>query len=349
MWAVADTTASLFPLVVDDPDLLLVDRFQPQPGGGGRFVTSTQARNARTGALLWELSDRSVMDVTSELTILMRQDSADGTAAGSAVRSHDVVEAVDRRTGTPRWSIPAGAGAVWGVDMDERPDGDRLLVQLQPSGLLRIIDAATNTVQRTARLPLAGRPFRVTTRGGLAVIQQFRPDQGSGRADLVAAYDLATGGEVWRHDDADFPVLCGDHYFCEYGTNNSWVIDPDTGGVAYRRPGNRFRLAGDRLFLWQGGRVIASDGGAALIDLRTGRTVRSFGRWRIVADNPERGLLVARIGLTGPITLGVLNPGRGTVTVVGHGPRWLGDPDCAWGPAYVGCAGPGGVQIWRLP
>jgi hypothetical protein len=47
--------------------------------------------------------------------------------------------------------------------------------------------------------------------------------------------------------------------------------------------------------------------------------------------------------------IAVLELETGTVRMIGRARDWIGDAYCTFGHRYLGCTGPGGVRIWRLP
>jgi hypothetical protein len=89
--------------------------------------------------------------------------------------------------------------------------------------------------------------------------------------------------------------------------------------------------------------------GSELWDLATGRKLRSFGPWHLATDDPRDGDLMAQTGIGGVLMVAVLDLDSGTARMIGRARDWIGDPYCTFGHRYLGCTGPGGVRIWRVP
>jgi hypothetical protein len=128
------------------------------------------------------------------------------------------------------------------------------------------------------------------------------------------------------------------------------VTDSRTGDVRYRGRPDRVSFRGDLLVVSRSIPGIDNTvSGSELWSLTTGRKVRSFGLWHLVTDDPRDGDLVAQTGAGGVLMVAVLDVATGTVRVIGRAAAWIGDVTCTFGRRYLGCAGPGGVRIWRKP
>jgi hypothetical protein len=128
------------------------------------------------------------------------------------------------------------------------------------------------------------------------------------------------------------------------------VTDRGSGEVRYRGKSDRISFRGDRLVVSRSVQIIGdAASGSELWDLTTGRKVRSFGSWHIVTDDPRDGNLVAQTGADGVLMVGVLDLATGATHVIGRARDWIGDAYCTFGQRYLGCTGPGGVRIWRIP
>jgi outer membrane protein assembly factor BamB len=351
LWTFDYPGAYPVPALTADPGLLLVSVYGVDPTKASENVI--EVRESHTGRKLWQRSGVGIVDTTADLVVVTNYRGFGGNVE---LAEPGTLEAVDIRTGTVRWShaidhatllaveqvLPIGPfGGPWG--------GASGLIELRQDGVLRSLDPSTGTVRSTVRLPLPGPGLYLMIQNGMAVVNVGRPgddplNQNHGPLSVVA-YDLATGRERWHADAPDFATPCGDRYLCEYGPQTLTVTDQKSGDVRYRGPSERIGFRGDLLLV---SRPVLTDG-LELWNLTTGRKVRSFGSWRIVADDPRDGNLVAQTGVGGVLLVAVLDLERGTARVIGRARDWIGDAACTFGRRYVGCSGPGGVRIWRLP
>jgi hypothetical protein len=338
LWSV-DHAANLVPTLTGDPGLVAVSEYPSS--GQNASAGAVQVRDTRSGRLLWQRRGVVVFDVAGDGVVLTdRSGFVESTTPPAGV-----LLAVDLRTGRPRWSRPLAAGTLVGTQYPPPPDGP-VGVELRPDGVLRLGDLDTDTERRTVRLALAGTPTGVVVRGDVVVVWQHRPLV---EGDTVAGYDVGTGAQRWRLDDLRNAWPCGSRQLCTFGPNVTTVVDPATGRTVYRGPGDQLTFHGDRVLVWRRSQRDGVGVDSALYDLGTGRRVRSYGRWRIVADDPARGVLAAQVDADGRLVVARLDLETGTATVVGTAEDWLGDPYCQWGREHVGCAGAGGVRMWRVP
>jgi outer membrane protein assembly factor BamB len=339
LWSIDGGAAGvLVPNLTGDPGLVALDAYRSNAGSGS--AGSVQMRDARTGQLLWEREGVTVFAVAGDLVVLTDRSGL----VESTTPPAGLVEAVDLRTGRPRWTRPLATGTLLGTQYLS-PGGGWVGVELQPDGLLRLADLATDAQRRTVQLALLGAPSGVMVRGDVAVVWQRRA---LAEGYTTVAYDLDTGAERWRFDDLRTAWPCGSRYLCAFGANVTTVVDPDAGATVYRGPGDQLTFHGDTLLVWRRSQRGGIGVDAALYDLGTGRRVRSYGKWRIVADDPDRGVLAAQVDSGGRFVLARLDLETGTATVVGTADDWLGDPSCQWGSRHLACAGGGGMRIWRL-
>ena len=336
LWNIEYGLVSLVAVRTGDPGLIAVSGYQNLDA----TAVAAEMRDARSGALLWRRAGLVVFDVTGEQVILTNSSAP----IGGATPAEGVLQAVDRRTGALRWSRSL-SGAVLGAQVPAPPGGP-VAVEVSPDGRLRLSDLATNAQRHTVRLALLGTPTRVTVRDGVAVVNQLRPPDGS---PSIAGYNLVTGVQQWRLDDLHNMWPCGERYLCVYGSDVTSVLDPTTGTTVYRGPGGQMTFHGDRLLVWQTSQPGEAGPGAALYDSGTGRPIRSYGQWHIVADDPDRGVLAAQVDSGGRLTLARLDLDTGRATVIGTTLDWHGETYCVWRIDHVACAGEAGIRIWQLP
>jgi hypothetical protein len=348
-WTVDLPGANVGQVFTGDPSVLIVTVYPANPDST-TDRESVQARDSRTGALRWQYSGLEVLGPAADLILLTDYPTApredEPVRAGS-------IQGVDRRTGAVRWhrtlspgtlltTLPAVAGT------PARAGGEVTVAELRPDGQLSLIDA-TGSAQRLVTLPLDGLPLNLSIGGGLVAVSQLSASAAlSSPPPTITGYDLRTGSRQWRFEGMQYSNLCFDRYLCDYTADGEVVvIDPRSAAVGYRGQVERFTAHGDRLIVSE---PVGPQGtGTAEYDLRTGRRLHSFPGWQLAGEDPDRPVLAARTGAGGRLALGTLDPARGTVNLLGTAGDWLGEADCAWGRHYVGCTGPGGMRIWRLP
>jgi hypothetical protein len=302
--------------------------FDADPAGSGTG-NAVQARDARTGALLWSRPGMNLVGISAGVAVVTNRWESGGPGRVAPVR--DVVEAVDRRTGASRWTRPVPADVLlgWGTDV---------VVELDPDGKLRVSDITTGELRRESRIVLTARPFYVSVDDGLARVGQQLP--GGDPADqIVVSYDLATGAEHRREDPLRFSECIG-RYRCRTDSGLLTVTDAASGAVRYSGPGDRYVLRGDRLI------VTADAGGTRVHDLRTGRRLYALPGW-IYADADQEGNLMVQPLAGSGLLVAALDETTGRLTVLGRTTDWSGIAYCLRGVRHVGCAGTSGVRIWR--
>lgn len=339
LWTVNFPNGYPAPYLVGDPGLLTVSVFDSDPNGEGAR-DAVQGRDARTGRLLWTRPGRDVLVIGADAAVLV--DRVTPTPAGvtdaAPIRA---LEAVDRRTGEPRWTRTVEPGTLVRSreGADERPDA---IVELTPDGRLRISDPSTGRPLSDHRLALTGTPLNVEVKGGLAIVFQQRSELDQ----LTLAYDLATGAERWRHNSR-FSTFCGDRYLCTATPEQMTVTDLASGAVRYRGRGDRFLVRGDRLVVsWP--TLWPRSGGTEIRDLNTGRRLHSYPGWTY-AGSDRTGTLLSQETSGAGLMLATLDEGTGRFAVIGRDTRWTGTATCVRGARYVGCMGLTGVRIWPLP
>jgi len=134
-----------------------------------------------------------------------------------------------------------------------------------------------------------------------------------------------------------------------YGDNFTSVVDPATGATLYRGQNPQVTLHGDRLLAFNQHRPGSAGPGAALFDLRTGRQIRSYGRWQVAVDDPEHGILATQIDADDRLLVARLDLETGAATVLGITDSAPGDISCVWGRRYVACRVQTGYWIWPIP
>jgi outer membrane protein assembly factor BamB len=364
LWTADFPGTNPVPMVTDDPGLLIISLFQAEPAQRVP-ETSVQGRDAHTGRVLWTRPGLGLLGIAGDV-VLLTDHRASGSTTPEAIGAGEVgpdgiprvrggtVLALDRHTGDMRWTRTLDADAVLGRE-DLADSGEPLIAELRADGTLRITDPATGAARRILKVALSGRPLTVSLLPDVAVVRQVRPDdtgppfEGPGPAPpTITGYDLTTGATRWRYENLRYGGVCGAGYLCDFGTETT-VMDPRTGTTVYRGAGDGLIFHGDRLVVSWTTAQAGPPTGATLHDLRTGRRLRTFGRWHLVAYEPDRPALAAQATSLGHLVVVVLNLATGAVTVVGRDADWFGDPACSWGRRYVACAGPSGVRIWRLP
>ena len=357
LWTVDYPNGNPVPVVTTDPGLVLVSVYDANPGQGSE--TLTEARDSRTGRKLWQRTGMGIIGQSSGILFVTDYFGWDGADVDPARPGK--VEAVDVRTGTALWSHAVGNRTLFapvpvrpsGPPFDARADADGL-AELDQDGMLRVLDPASGEVRHTIRLPLSGPALNLTVQDGMAVVGESRPAQDPSGPDRgiesIVAYDLETGEERWRAEAPDYAMPCGERYICGYGPQRLTVADPETGDVRYEGQAERTSFRGNLLVV---SRPVGVSGGvmtgSEVWDLTTGRKLRSLGAWYMVTEDPRASDLAAQNGVGGVLMIAKLDLRTGTARVIGRARDWLGDASCTFGRRYLGCTGPGGVRVWRLP
>jgi outer membrane protein assembly factor BamB len=354
LWTVDYPNGNPVPTATTDPGLVLVAIYPANPSQPSE--NRIEARESRTGRRLWQRSGVGIVDVSGGLVIVT---DYRGWGGNDELAQPGTVEAVEARTGVTRWSHAIDHRTLLAAERVLPPGprdpeiGADGVAELDQEGVLRVLDPRTGTVRSTVRLALSGPPLGLMIQDGTAVVTGGRPgddplSQTSGPVSVVG-YDVRTGQARWHTEAPDFAQPCGARYLCEYSQAGLTVTEPNTGDVRYRGPIDQVSFRGDLVLVSRSVPTGGLPGGSELWNLASGRKVRSFGSWHLVTADPRDGNLVAQTGIDGVLLVALLDLRTGTARVIGRARDWVGDPYCTFGHRYLGCTGPGGVRIWRLP
>ncbi|GAA4255788.1 outer membrane protein assembly factor BamB family protein [Dactylosporangium darangshiense] len=291
--------------------------------------------DAATGAQVWR-RDGYVPSLPSgdgpPAVLIARADSAiDGRLLG-----------LDIGTGAVRWEL--GTPAVRRVLTDNgRPE----IADLDPGGTLLIRDAGSAAVVRTVALSDLGTVDGFDISGDRLLVYRFE------RTTLLdtAVFDLTTGRRLWQHTDmaaAGGLWWCGT-VLCTGSVGRTTVVDPDTGDERWSVSGWTHLGPFDAGHMWATEPTPnAADPslGAVVLDAATGRVVRRFGAWDVVAALPGRAALVTDRNPGGSL-VGRLDLATGAVTVLGRAEHWPAPPQCLATARLVACHRER-VSVWLL-
>jgi outer membrane protein assembly factor BamB len=346
LWTVNFPGGYPVPVTVDDPGLLLLTVFDADPTGLGDDNT-VQGRDAHTGRLLWGRPGTNLLGTGHGVVVVTDRNAAGGPVralgadpAGvgdTATSPAGTVEAVDRRTGRPRWTRSVPSDALLGWD-------DATLVELAPDGRLRLGDPSTGETRSESRIALSGLPFHTYVDDGLVVVHQQATGGDPTNDSLSVAYDPASGTERWRRNTL-LAGFCGGRYECAGGHGQLTVTDRGSGTVRYRGPADLHLMRGDRLVV-----SAAVDPyrppGTHVYDLRTGRLAHRLPGWTIAGDDPRATLVTQELAGSG-LMVADLDAATGRLAVLGRTTDWAGSATCVATTRFVGCSGVSGVRIWR--
>lgn len=368
------------PILDADPTLLTLTVYDADPDGEATG-NAVQGRDPGTGRMLWTRPGSGLLGIGADIAVVTNRQEGNGSVpgpasfdemgqrSGAAVVLDPVdgsvvgtsraatptwpegrIEAVDRRTGRSRWTRTVAADVLLGNDevltggaSNRAADRAPRVVELALDGRLRLSDPATGETLHETRLALVGRPLHVSVTGGVVVVHQ-RPPADDPRESV--AYDLATGAANWSRD-SQTTSFCGERYACAFEPGTLTVTDLASGSVRFRGRSDLFMINGDRLIVsWEADRPRPA--GTEVYDLRTGRRSQEYRGWLLASYEEGDSLLVQQMaGWT--LLVSTVAHASGRVTVVGRATGWMGTASCTRGVRYVGCAGPSGVRIWRLP
>jgi hypothetical protein len=187
---------------------------------------------------------------------------------------------------------------------------------------------------------LSGKAF-VTALPDTVVVSLPRPD---GSTELTG-YDPATLRPAWhlvpQLADAE-PVSCQPD-LCLVGHRATWFVDQRTGRVTTQIQGTEVRPGP------AGQAVVAPYGqDTAVISTDTGLDRTVDGDWRLVdATAYEPLAVVAQIHALGRADLGLLDPVRDMVTVLGLTDQWSDYYTCLAVDATVACDDGTRLSVWR--
>ncbi|GIG48072.1 hypothetical protein Dsi01nite_061130 [Dactylosporangium siamense] len=307
----------------------------------GRVVLSLEEAaivglDAATGAQVWrrEGAVPSLPSGEGPPGVLLAR--ADGVIDGRLL-------GLDIGTGAVRWEL--GTPAVRRVLLagDGRPE----IVDLDPGGLLLIRDAGSAAVVRTVALPGLDPVDGFDVSGDRLLVYHFE------RTTLLvsAVFDLATGRRLWQRTDmaaAGGLWWCGT-LLCGGSVGRTTVVDPDTGDQRWSITGWTDLGPFEAGLMWA---TVPTPNtadpalGAVVLDAVTGRVVRRFGPWDVVAALPGHAALVTGRNPGGSL-VGRLDLTTGAVTVLGRTEHWPAPPKCLVTATLLACHRER-VSVWRL-
>lgn len=292
--------------------------------------------DAATGAQVWR-RDRYVPSLPSggalPGVLLARGDGAiDGRLLG-----------LDIGTGAVRWEL--GTPSVRRVLL--AGDGRPAIADLDPGGTLLIRDAGTAAVVRTVALPGLGAVDGFDISGDRLLVYHFE------RSTLLetAVFDLATGRRLWQRTNmaaAGGLWWCGT-LLCTGSVGRTTVVDPDTGDPRWSITGWMDLGPFDVGLMWATEPTPNTADpalGAVVLDAATGRVVRRFGPWDVVAALPGHAALVTGRNPGGSL-VARMDLATGAVTVLGRTEHWPAPPKCLATATIVACHRER-VSVWQL-
>ncbi len=249
---------------------------------------------------------------------------------------------LDAGTGAVRWELGTPSVRRVLLAADGRPE----IADLDPAGTLLLRDAGSAAVVRTVALAGLGAVDGFDIAGDRLLVYHYE------RTTLLesAVYDLATGRRLWQRTGmaaAGGLWWCGT-LLCGGGVGRTTVVDPDTGEPRWSLTGWTDLGPFDAGLMWATEPTPDTADpalGAVVLDAATGRVVRRFGPWDVVAALPDHaalvtgrnpgGSLVARLDLT-----------TGAVTVLGRTEHWPAPPKCLATATLLACHRER-VSVWQ--
>jgi outer membrane protein assembly factor BamB len=316
----------------------------PGVGAADQEPSVMVALDVRDGHEVWRRSDyvptfTDTGDAIGLLIVASFDPAAPSTSSGR-------LEAIDVRTGATAWSHVTPAGAIRAFLTLPYSVGE-----LEPDGTLRILDAETGRVTRTARVTNLGSldPFDVA--GDLMTTLHFGPVGPPG----VKVFDLVTGRQLWALplSATSEPLLWCGSVLCGYDGTRTVVVEPRTGQELWRTaPTVHYRVVGGRHLITNGNWPPATrewPTSGAVNDLRTGAVLRDLGNWRVVDAHTWPGLVVlGRDGTDGAL-VGLMDTTTGHTTVFGRLNRLYSAPTCeVLGDLFV-CKAGTNLSAFRVP
>ncbi|MET7419845.1 PQQ-binding-like beta-propeller repeat protein [Dactylosporangium sp. NPDC005555] len=292
--------------------------------------------DAATGAEVWRLDGYAPSLPSGEgppgVLIARTERAIDGRLLG-----------LDIGTGAVRWELATPSVRRVLPAADGRP----AIADLDPGGPLRIRDAASAVVVRTVELPALGAVDGFDISGDRLLVYRFE------RSTLLdtAVFDLTTGRRLWQHTDMAASGglwWCGT-LLCTGSVGRTTVVDPDTGDARWSVSGWTDLGPFDAGHMWATEPTPnAADPalGPVVLDAATGRVVRRFGAWDVVAALPGHAALVTDRNPGGSL-VGRMDLGTGAVTVLGRAEHWPAPPKCLATTRLVACHRER-VSVWLL-
>jgi hypothetical protein len=372
LWTVNFPGGYPLPVLRDDPGLLTLTVFDADPDGRATG-NAVQGHDPRTGRMVWTRPGSGLLSLDAEVAVVTNRQEGGGSLPGPAADDRfglapgagvvtvnpldgsviavpaprpappgGRIEAVDRRTGQSRWARTVAPDVLIGTEEVPAERSPRI-VELAADGRLRLSDPRTGDVRHESRITLVGRPLHASVTGDVVLVHQAPADGGP---RVSVAYDLASGAPRWSQD-TESTSFCGERYLCASEPGTLTVTDLASGSVRFRGRSDLFLIEGDRLIVsWEA--ALPRPAGTQVYDLRTGRRSREYRGWFLASFEFGSSLLVQQMsGRT--LLVSTVAHASGRVTVVGRATDWTGTASCTRGDRYVGCVGPSGVRIWRLP
>ncbi len=255
---------------------------------------------------------------------------ADADPNQPAQPSH--LDALDVRTGATVWSrtTPAGVAQAY-LTPHDAPDGDDYNIgELDPDGTLRIIDAQTGRVTRTAHAPNPGAFQVFDVSGDLMMATRFGPVGPLG----ITVFDLISGRQLWTQslsEESEPYSWCGP-VLCSYDGTRTVVVEPRTGQELWHTAPSVhwWPLDGTHVLTVGGAPPAAREWptSGAVNDARTGAVLRDLRTWQVNAIRAWPDLVVlGRDGTEGAV-VGLMDATTGHTTVFGRLGRQYAVPSC---------------------
>lgn len=243
------------------------------------------------------------------------------------------------RTGEVLWSRAQWAGSAEATASPPTGGGDRVVLQVPPSGV-EVLDADTGEVRARAPVPPGL---------GLYVVgdQVLVPMRRNG-SDVLAAYGLDRLAQRWLvplPGPATFVSDCG-ALLCVTGIGVLTVLRPSDGGTPW--PAGRWMSANPA------GRYLLADGpDPAVLDAGTGTVRLRLAGWSWLRASPDRGsrVLVRRGTPDGPLVFAVLDTSGAQPRLHPVGPlAGARATPCAAAYGYLACRTLSGrIALWHYP
>ena len=309
---------------------------EPSPEAADQQPSVVVALDVRDGREAWRRSG----------FIPTFTDTGDAIGLLIVASSSRRLEAIDVRTGATAWSHVTPEGVLRSYLTQPYSIGE-----LELDGTLRILDAKTGRVTRTAHVTDLDEldPFDVA--GDLMTTLHFGP---VGPLS-VKAFDLVTGRQLWEQplSAASEPLLWCGTVLCRYDGTRTVVVEPRTGKELWRSgPTVRARVFGGQHLITAGNYPPAArqwPTSGAVNDLRTGAVLRDLGKWRVVDMYAwPRLVVLGRDGTDGAL-VGLLDATTGHTTVFGRLNRLYLAPTCEMLDDLFICEARTNLSAFRIP